>query len=175
MSSEVPVFGLFLASVYHAVGVLAFLVSLSFCQDILHQIRHSSDSLLSLPGQYLRGWRDWWRALPNDFMAMIGVIPSEPTPAHKYGAGYPLEVGIAHTAFAWAGMAIYWSEQNVVWFQGMSAISLSLPVIWCWFYGRGYLMHLKTIWRHKPYRWRLFLLSLVIYIPAATSLRVWSW
>ena len=53
----------------------------------------------------------------------------------------------------------------------MDAVGVVLPFVWSAMYGRGYLMHLKTIWQATPHRWRLFLLVLILYIPIATILR----
>lgn len=173
---DVPVAGLLLASVYHAIGLLSLFVAVSFGLDAHRQLKARGDRVSSLPCRYIRGWIDWWKALPNDIAAAIGIIKVKPEVPHAYGAHYPLEVGIAHTALAWAGMAFYWAEKNISWMDSISGFELLLPLFWCWLYGRGYLMHLRTIWsRRRPYLWRLYMLTSGTYVLSATAIRVWLW
>ncbi len=170
---DIPIWGIMLASVYHAVAALALTVALLFMIDSIIRRRKSHAPASSFVGDYLHGWVDWARNLPRDSRVIFGRVESLPDQMHPYGEGYPLQVGIAHTAFAWGCMALYWSEQNVVWMTGLDLLHTSLPFIWCWFYGRGYLMHLRCVWMDYPHRWRLFLLGMLLYMPTSVLLRIW--
>ena len=167
--TDLPTYAL--ASTYHAVGLLALLVAISFTLDSYRRHRAHDKNWSDMFACYRQGWRDWARQIPRDFGVLFGRVEALPDPDHPYGRGYPLQVGIAHTAWAWAGMAFYWSERNTGWSVSMDAVGVVLPFVWSAMYGRGYLMHLKTIWQATPHRWRLFLRVLILYVPCATILR----
>lgn len=167
--SDVLTYGL--ASIYHAVGFLALCVAISFTLDSYRRHHERGKTVRDMWRCYRVAWRDWLRSIPRDIGVLLGRVEALPDQEHPYGRGYPLQVGIAHTAWAWAGMAFYWSERNTGWSEAMDAVGIVLPFIWSALYGRGYLMHLKVIWQDTPHRWRLLALVLIVYVPVATVLR----
>lgn len=166
--------GYALASIYHIIGLLAGFVCFTFLVDIRRQMVGQGDRVRDWPLRYLRGWIKWAQDIPSSLKIALGILPTTPEPIHPYGVGFNLQVGVAQTAGAWFGMALYWAEKNVGWmndFQSGDYWSIVPPFVFCAFYARGYLMHLKTIWQGNPHRWKLFLLASLIYIPAATIIR----
>lgn len=160
-----------LASIYHAVGFLALCVAISFTFDSYRRHAERGKTVREMWVCYRHAWVDWLHQIPRDIGVLLGRVEALPDPEHPYGRGYPLQVGIAHTAWAWAGMAFYWSERNTGWADMMDVAGIILPFLWSALYGRGYLMHLKVIWRETPHRWRLMLLVMLVYVPVATILR----
>lgn len=173
--SGVPVFGIVMASIYYGLAFLAFLVSWAMWRSVQWQVGENNVTIWKAAKDVFHELFTWPPQIPHDLKVLLGR--AEPVTPRKRAVEphIGLQMGIGLTSLAWAVAGTVWAETNIGLYLGAERIFFVVVTAFCTLYLLGYMLHLQTIWRERPHRWRLSLLSVVIFVPTLSIIRILLW